>query len=85
VPGRLFERPRLFEQMRGAGDDHEFLRADEPGMGLLVEFDHDVIVSADNQQHRAAHLSERLRAGQVRTAAARHHGVRLACRFRRGL
>ena len=45
----LLERARLLEQMGGAGNNHEFLRADKPGMGLLVEFDHNVIVPADNQ------------------------------------
>ena len=46
----LFERPGFFEKMRGAGDDLESLFATELRQRLLIEFDNDVVVAADQEQ-----------------------------------
>ena len=50
-----FQCATLLEQMRGAGNYHDFHRRGHFSTRLFVEIDHDVITLSDNQQRRRAH------------------------------
>lgn len=50
--GDFFQRFGLLEKVRGARNDDQLFGATQQTKSLLVEFDHDVIVAADDQEGR---------------------------------
>ena len=64
------EGARFGKQMAGTRDNFQGFRSAQPGEGLLVEFDDDVISAADDQKRRRVYLIEDI-PGKVRASAAR--------------
>ncbi len=67
---RLLQRAGFFEQVRRAGDQDELLLAVHQRIGLLIQFDHAVVRSADDEQCRRGHAAQRNRPGEVGPSAA---------------
>ena len=65
----LFKRPGLFEEVRRAGDEDQFLSASEQIVRRLVHLNHRFIVTPDDQQGRG---SDRRQIGlsQVRSSTS---------------
>ena len=72
--GHLFECSRFFEQMCGPSDDRELLGTAEKAVRLLIHLDDGLILAADQEQCRRAHLSQ-VPFGKVRASAARDDGT----------
>src|SRR6266545_3750426 len=66
-----FQGALLREEVSGAGNDHQFRRTPEPGQGLLVQFDHDIVGAADDEQGRRLDRGQ-LIPGEVGPSAARN-------------
>ena len=82
-PRDLLERTGLLEQMRRAGYDRQLGGHVQPALGLAVELEHELVPAADDQQHRCAHLCQRV-GGQVWTAATRDDRTDLLPELGRG-
>jgi hypothetical protein len=67
------EGPRLLEQVARAGDDDDAVLAAQPGRSCLVEFQHLLVVTSDDQQGGRTDTLEPW-TGQVRPTAPRHDG-----------
>ena len=65
------ERPRLFEEVRGAGHDDELFFATQLGERGAIEGQHLDVVAADDQQGRSFYGRERS-PGEVGTTATRN-------------
>lgn len=50
--GDRVEGPELLKEMCRAGHDLEFAFATKAGLGVTVEFDHDVVAATDDKQCR---------------------------------
>jgi hypothetical protein len=70
-PRDLFQGARPFEQVGGAGHDHQLFLAPQLRVGFLVHLDHRVILPADNQQRRRLDARQGF-PGQIRPPPARH-------------
>ena len=69
----LLERSRLFEEVRGPGDDLETGLAAQRSLRPPVDLDYERIRSADDQKRGRSHGCQ-LRTGEIGTSAARDHG-----------
>src|SRR3970282_2712310 len=74
--GNLLDLPGFLEQMRGTGDDFQFLFSAQLPVRGTVEIDYSRIVTAHNQQRRRLHVREFVER-QVGATTARHHGANL--------
>jgi hypothetical protein len=75
LPGQhryLVQRPGLLEQVGGSRHDLQGVLAAQLGLRLPVQLQHQLVMATDDQQGRRPHLGQP-GAGQVRSAAARHH------------
>ena len=73
--GCLLQCAGLFKQMGCAGHDLKPFFAMQCGIRYLIQFKHDLVRSADNQQGRRADLFQRMPARHIGPAAARYdHG-----------
>ena len=70
VINHCLEGTRFRKQMAGTRDNFQCLRPAQPGEGLLVELNDDVINAADDQKRRRVYLIEDI-TGKVRASAAR--------------
>ena len=77
--GDVVECARLFEQMGGAGDDAQPVRASQPHLGGPVEVDDDVVAAADDQQRGGPDKTQPW-AREVGSAAAGHDGRHVVVR-----
>src|SRR5512146_3532297 len=67
----LLKRSRFFEQMRGAGDDRQFLRTMKKPEGGAVHLDDRFVVAADEQQSGSCRVGE-VPFGEMRSPTARN-------------
>src|SRR5579864_5268350 len=73
----FFQRSWFLEQMRGSGDDNQFLlAASKRSQSLLIQVDDWPIMAANNQQCWCNHGPESI-SRQIGPAAARDHGRNL--------
>lgn len=70
-PSDLLQRSRLLEQVGGAGDDIETRFAAKPPQRPSIEFEHFVIIAADDQKRRRLDVRQRL-GGEIGASATRH-------------
>src|SRR5439155_5200705 len=61
--------------MRGARHDGETLLAGELLIGIPIQLENNVIVSANDEQRGGSHADQYLGASQIRPAAARDNGA----------
>lgn len=76
MPCDRFERPRLFEEVRGTLDDDEIVFRSQCKRRLTIEFQYDAVVAADDQESRCAHPAQ-METREIGTAAARNDGGNL--------
>ena len=57
--------------MRRAAHDRQFLRCPQMGVSVPVQFDHLVVMAADDEKCRRRHARERSLAGEIREAEGR--------------
>ena len=81
--GYFFEGSRLFEEMRGMGDDLDALFAFELGEGLVVQVQNDAVVSTNDEQRWSLYLSQS-GAGEIGPASTRDHCRNPVTRVSRG-
>ena len=70
----LLQRVCFLAQVRGPGHHGQALRAAYVRVGLLVESDHLVVGTADDEQFRRCRGGQRYRPGQVWPASSGDHG-----------
>ena len=80
-PRDLLERSGLLEQVGGAGHDRELRRCSQQAPRFAVELEHDLVMAADDQQHRCAHLWQP-RGREVWPSAARDDRADLLAQLR---
>jgi hypothetical protein len=78
--GDCIEGAGLFEQVRGVGDDGKPVLTAQPGLGLAVEGEHDLVEAADDEQCGCGDVGE-AGGGQVWSAAAGDDGGDVRVRF----
>src|ERR1035437_4367556 len=78
--GRGLQRAGFLEEVGGTGDDSKAVLAAKLCLGLAVEVEDGVVLTAHNEQGGSGHRGEP-RAGEVGSAAAGHHGGDLGVRL----